>query len=78
LAKLNGDATLDTVGVMRVALAIVIAGVLIAAAILIVLRWEISAATGVVYRIDRWTGTACTIGYRVQCWRPPMTEHRLF
>jgi hypothetical protein len=41
---------------MRIPIAIVIAGVLIAAAVLIAQRWEISAATGVVYRLDRWTG----------------------
>ena len=42
---------------MRIPLAIVIAGALIAVAILMAFRWQISAATGgVVYRIDRWTG----------------------
>jgi hypothetical protein len=58
---------------VRVPIAIVIAGVLIAAAILITLRWEISAATGVVYRLDRWTGavTVCTLGQPIECWRVP-------
>ena len=41
---------------MSRSIAIVIAGVLIAVAILIAFRWQISAATGVVYRLDRWTG----------------------
>jgi hypothetical protein len=58
---------------LRIPLAIVIAGLLIAAAILISLRWEISAATGVVYRLDRWTGAVmvCTVGLPVECWRVP-------
>ena len=49
---------------MRIPFAIVIAAALIAAAILIVFRWEVSAATGVVYRIDRWTGhiAVCYVG----------------
>jgi hypothetical protein len=49
---------------MRVA--VVIASALIAIAILIVFRWQISAATGVVYRLDRWTGhaVACDMSYR--------------
>jgi hypothetical protein len=46
------------VRLMRVAAAIVIAGALIAIAVLIAFRWQISAATGVVYRLDRWTGHA--------------------
>jgi hypothetical protein len=43
-----------------------IPGALIALAILIVFRWQISAATGVVYRLDRWTGhaVACDMSYR--------------
>jgi hypothetical protein len=41
---------------MRIPTAIVIAGALTSAAVLNALRWEISAATGVVYRLDRWTG----------------------
>jgi hypothetical protein len=46
--------------------AVVIAGALIAIAMLIVFRWQISAATGVVYRLDRWTGHAigCDLSYR--------------
>jgi hypothetical protein len=48
---------------MRIPAAIVIAGALIALAILSAFRWEISAATGVVYRLDRWTGhiVACLL-----------------
>jgi hypothetical protein len=42
---------------MRILIAIVLAGLLIACAVLIAFRWQISAATGgVVYRLDRWTG----------------------
>jgi hypothetical protein len=50
---------------VRIALAVIFAGVLIALAILIVFRWQISAATGVVYRLDRWTGNiaVCDLGY---------------
>ena len=48
-------------------IAVVIASTLIAIAILIVFRWQISAATGVVYRLDRWTGhaVACDMSYRI-------------
>lgn len=51
---------------MRIAVGVVIAGALIVIAILIVFRWQISAATGVVYRLDRWTGHAavCDLSYR--------------
>lgn len=51
---------------MRIAVGVVIAGALIVIAILIVFRWQISAATGVVYRLDRWTGlaTVCDLSYR--------------
>ena len=50
---------------MRFTVAVVIAGALIAAAILISFRWQLSAATGVVYRLDRWTGnvTVCDLSY---------------
>jgi hypothetical protein len=41
---------------MRVPIAIVIAGALIAGAVLFVFRWQISATPTVVYRLDRWTG----------------------
>ena len=41
---------------MRELIAVLIAGALVAVAILIAFRWHISAATGVVYRLDRWTG----------------------
>ena len=48
---------------MRPAIVSLIAGALIAVAVLIVFRWQISAATGVVYRLDRWTGdiVACEL-----------------
>jgi hypothetical protein len=48
---------------MRATVAIVIAGTLIAIAILVAFRWQITAATGIVYRLDRWTGdiVACEI-----------------
>jgi hypothetical protein len=47
-------------------IAVVIASALIALAILIVFRWQLGAATGVVYRLDRWTGhaVACDMSYR--------------
>jgi len=47
---------------MRVALAIVISGVLIATAILIAFRWQISAGPGFVYRMDMWTGSVVSCG----------------
>ena len=48
---------------LRKAVATLIAGVVIAVAILFAFRYEISAATGVVYRLDRWSGqiTACEL-----------------
>jgi hypothetical protein len=52
-------------------IAILIAGALIAASLLIAFRWQISAATGFVYRLDRWTGsvTACdlSMAHRIDC-----------
>ena len=50
-------------GTITLRIAVLIAGLLIAAAILISFRWQISAATGVVYRLDRWTGNiiACEL-----------------
>jgi hypothetical protein len=50
---------------MRIMLSVVIAGTLIAVAILIAFRWQISAATGVIYRLDRWTGNliVCDLSY---------------
>jgi hypothetical protein len=45
---------------MRTPIAIIAAGLLIAAAIVFVFRWQISAAANeggvIVYRLDRWTG----------------------
>ena len=48
---------------LRNAVATLIAGIVIAVAILIAFRYEISAAIGVVYRLDRWSGqiTACEL-----------------
>jgi hypothetical protein len=59
---------------VRIPLAIVIAGLLIAGAILIAFRWQISAATGVVYRLDRWTGSVivCDLNSHLSlsdCWQ---------
>jgi len=56
---------------VRVDLAIVVAGALVAIAILLAFRWQISSATGVVYRLDGWTGhvAICEVGvhdYRFQ------------
>jgi hypothetical protein len=55
---------------MRTPIAIVIAGLLISCAILIAFRWQISGATGVVYRLDRWNGriTACELGRPAACY----------
>jgi hypothetical protein len=54
---------------MRVAAMIV--GTLIAIAILIAFRWQISATPGFVYRLDRWTGGAvvCDLStvHRIDC-----------
>jgi hypothetical protein len=63
------------VRLMRVAAAIVIAGALIAIAVLIAFRWQISAATGVVYRLDRWTGHA--VGAPAHCWTVSVPSPRL-
>ena len=43
------------------AVAILLAGVMIAGAILFTFRWEISAGSQGVYRLDRWSGvvTVC-------------------
>jgi hypothetical protein len=48
---------------LRIPVAIVIAGLLIAGTILIAFRWQISAATGIVYRLDKWSGriVACEL-----------------
>ena len=62
---------------MRNPIAIVLAGIIIAAAILLAFRWDITVERGVVYRLDRWTGrvTACmsrslvTIGSEMDCTR---------
>lgn len=48
---------------MEKSFAIITAGALIALAILFVSHWQISAATGVVYQLNRWTGAIafCTL-----------------
>ena len=48
--------------------AVVVAGVLVAAALLFVLRWDVVAAGGasgppVTYRLDRWTGAVTICHY---------------
>jgi hypothetical protein len=47
----------------RPALSILLAGCLVAIAILIAFRWQITAAPGFVYRLDRWSGhvNACEL-----------------
>ena len=56
---------------MRVVVAIVLAGALIAASLLIVFRWQISAVPGFIYRLDTWAGTTirCDLGIvgRIDC-----------
>jgi hypothetical protein len=44
-------------------LAAAIIGALVAGAILVAFRWQITAAPGHVYRLDRWTGriTVCDL-----------------
>lgn len=51
------------------ALAVVIAGALVAGAILVVGRYQIVAAPGQVFRLDRWAGT-------VKACNAPLTEAR--
>jgi hypothetical protein len=46
---------------MRIPIAILIAGALIAGAILLLFRWEISGANDIgFYKLDRWTGRTFT------------------
>jgi hypothetical protein len=56
---------------MRLSFAVIIAGGLIAIAVLITFRWEISAAAneagGIVYRLDRWTGEIVGCGASFPC-----------
>jgi hypothetical protein len=63
---------------MREPIAVLIAGVVIAVEILLAFRWQISAAPGFVYRLDRWTGTIMrcdlsTFGY-VNCADIPLPK----
>jgi len=48
---------------MRIAIAIVIAGALIACALLFVNRWQISGTNELIWRLDRWSGriAACNL-----------------
>jgi hypothetical protein len=41
---------------MRIPIAIVIAGLLIATAVMLAFHWQISGTDNGVYRLDRWTG----------------------
>jgi hypothetical protein len=61
---------------MRVPIAIVIIGILIAIAILIAFRWEISAGPGFVYRLDRWTGNVigCGVANPLGCRDVPFAQ----
>jgi hypothetical protein len=63
---------------MRIPAAIVVAGLLVATAILIAFHWQISATPGYLYRLDRWTGRVITcdlslIG-RIDCGTLPITK----
>ena len=46
---------------MKGSIAILMAGAIVATAVFFVFRWEVTAAGGVAYRLDRWTGqvTSC-------------------
>ena len=48
---------------MNIAIAVVLSGALIAAAVLFTFRWELAAFGGQAYRLDRWTGAivACNV-----------------
>lgn len=54
---------------------IVIGAAIIAAAILLVFRWEVAAGMGTAYRIDRWSGAvqhcqhnlAAPLGHEMKC-----------
>jgi hypothetical protein len=59
---------------MRIAVAVAIAGALIAIAVLIAFRWQISAATGVVFRLDKWTGHAVVCDLSYGGWREILFE----
>jgi hypothetical protein len=62
---------------MHIPIAIVIAGALIAGAILITFRWEIVAEHGDVYRLDRWTGriVECNTGGPFAAGKEFVCEH---
>ena len=55
--------SLDTCGDrhMKGSFAILLSGAIVATAVFCVFRWEVTAAAGVAYRLDRWTGqiTSC-------------------
>jgi hypothetical protein len=52
---------------MRGSIAILMSGAIVATAVLFVFRWEVTAAGGVAYRLDRWTGqiTSCATSHSV-------------
>lgn len=47
---------------MNIHVSILGAAAIIAVAIIFSMRWEISAAQGIVYRLDRWTGAVDVCG----------------
>ena len=60
---------------MSTPIAIVVAGILIAAAILIAGHWQISiAGPGSAYRLDRWTGAIADCRSGAQC--EPLPDER--
>jgi hypothetical protein len=48
---------------MSTSVSVIIAGALVAVAVLITGHWQIEVAPGAVYRLDRWTGdvAACNV-----------------
>jgi hypothetical protein len=46
---------------MKGSIAILMSGAIVASAVFFVFRWEVTAAGGIAYRLDRWTGqvTSC-------------------
>lgn len=52
---------------MKGSIAILMSGAIVATAVVFVFRWEVTAAGGVAYRLDRWTGqiTSCAANHSV-------------
>ena len=52
---------------MKGSIAILMSGAIVATAVVFVFRWEVTAAGGVAYRLDRWTGqiTSCAASHSV-------------